>query len=477
MRAAVSEIAERTLRTVVGRPSDWRLERPSTPNGPRLGKHWIGPVVALASMLVGWIAFKNAQSDEGEGGVGFALFIGSVSILLMAWSNMLATRLRVFEVLFGGLDRAYRWHRWFGAVAVGAMWLHTQTVDDVKGIRGASRDVAKAAEDLAGTATNILYALVAISLLRWIPTRWWRMTHKLLIVPYVFACWHFYTATKPYANDSAWGRWFLAFMLAGIAAWVYRVVWRDMVNRGRTHRVSRIERVENTLVIDLESIGRPLRFANGQFAFLKFSIPGMTEPHPFTIASAPSNDGLRFMIRNLGDWTSRLGDLVRVGTRVRVEGPYGGLELEPLHDGGEVLWIAGGVGITPFIGKALTRVPNDACIPHLFYCVRSRDDAPGLVDLERAHLEGRIILHLHASDEGSRLTGADITRTFGEGGLHSAHVVMCGPQSLVKAMRRAVRDLGAHHVHVEAFDIRSGFGPDLSCDVDRLLRERRLLRR
>ena len=47
----------------------------------------------------------------------------------------------------------------------------------------------------------------------------------------------------------------------------------------------------------------------------------------------------------------------------------------------------------------------------------------------------------------------------------------------MKSMRRAVRELGARHVHVEAFDIRTGIGPDLSRDVDQLLRERRTLRR
>jgi len=67
----------------------------------------------------------------------------------------------------------YVWHRWFGALSVGAMWLHLEMVDDVKGIRGASRDVAEAAEELAETGSTLLYILVGISLLRWLPSRWW----------------------------------------------------------------------------------------------------------------------------------------------------------------------------------------------------------------------------------------------------------------------------------------------------------------
>ncbi len=177
----ITDLTRTVARTLIGSRYDWRLEKPSRPSIPRLGTHWIGPVIAVGSTLVGWFAFENAVGDEDN--VAFALFIGAVSILLMAWSNLLSTRAVLFERTFGGLDRMYRWHRWFGAIAVGAMWLHLQTIDDVKGIRGASRSVANAAEDLADTGSTLLYILVGISLLRWLPSRWWRLSHKLLVLP------------------------------------------------------------------------------------------------------------------------------------------------------------------------------------------------------------------------------------------------------------------------------------------------------
>ena len=454
---------KKVVRSLLGTRRDWRLERPSVPAPPRPGIHWVGPILAVGSTVVGWWAFKDAVGKEDP--VAFALFIGSVSIMLMAWSNILSTRAKVLEVAFGGLDRMYRWHRWFGVLSIGAMWLHTQNVDDVKGIRGASKDIADAAEDLAGTATNILYALIAISLLRWIPTRWWRLSHKFLVIPYAFACWHFYTATKPYANDSGWGRWFTGFMIFGLAAWFVQVVWHDMVRRGRRYRVSHIRHDDNTVTVELEPIGMPLRHKAGQFAFLKIDAPGLREPHPFTIASAPDEPGLRFVIKDLGDWTHRLGSELAVGTRVVVDGPYGHLHPVPKSARGPVVWIAGGVGITPFLGAARTSPVAGGPVPHLFYCVRSRDTAPGLDELEEAHDNGRIVLHVHASAEGHRLRPVDLERTFGEDGLRNSHVVMCGPTSLIKAMRPAVRSLGARHVEVEAFDIRTGIGPDLSREI------------
>ncbi len=192
------------FRTLLGNRSDWRLRVPPRPNRLHPGLSWIGPIILIGTTLIGWFAFKDAIGDEGS--VAFALFIGSVSIVLMAWSNVLATRVRFLEPFFGGVDRMYRWHRWFGALSVAAMWFHIQTIDDVKGIRGASKSVADAAEDLAGTAETLLYILVIISLIRWVPYRWWKWAHKLMIVPFVFASWHFHTATKPYANTDAWGR-------------------------------------------------------------------------------------------------------------------------------------------------------------------------------------------------------------------------------------------------------------------------------
>ncbi|MDA2960234.1 MAG: hypothetical protein O3A28_09455 [Actinomycetota bacterium] len=357
-------------RMLAGRRSDWRLHRVPSFAAPQPGRHWAGPIVVVGSILVGWFAFDDAV---GDGNVGFALFIGAASIVMMAWSFLLALRLQANETLFGGLDRAYRWHRWLGALSVPAMWLHIQMVDDVKGIAGASKDIADAAEDLAEQAETIIYFLIAASLLRWLPTRWWRWTHKTFGIPFAFASWHFYTATKPYANDSAWGIWFTAIMCIGLIAWFGRVVVRDAIS-GHRYRVSDVQRHGSNTTVDLVPRGRGLDAAPGQFAFVRFNAPGLREPHPFTIASCPGNDVVRFHIRDLGDWTSRLGRELTVGTTARLEGPYGRLGPVP-SPGTRALWVAGGVGITPFL-SALDAA-DAATPPVLLYTFRSAEDAAG----------------------------------------------------------------------------------------------------
>ncbi|KAG2004715.1 ferric reductase transmembrane component, variant 2 [Coprinopsis cinerea AmutBmut pab1-1] len=82
---------------------------------------------------------------------------------------------------------------------------------------------------------------------------------------------------------------------------------------------------------------------------------GLTEVHPFTIATAPnSHDGLILMCKNAGDWTRRLGQLAKergydVGeTRVKVwvEGPYGGPGRMIFPSFSGVVLVVGGSGIT-----------------------------------------------------------------------------------------------------------------------------------
>ena len=449
--------AQTIVKTLLGTPADWRLSKPGMPHVPRFDSTWIGPVMAVFTITIGWFAFPETI---GEGNASFALFIGSVSIMMMTWSNLLSTRALPLEQIFGGVDRMYFWHRWLGAFSVGAMWLHIEMTDDIKGIRGASREIAHAAEDLAETGSTLLYILVGISLIRWIPTRWWRLTHKLLVLPYAFACWHFYTATKPYANDSLWGSWFTGFMFLGLAAWIYRVIWRDMIRKGKLHHVSNIEHVGNVITIELEPVGAPLKYELGQFAFLTVKVPGLKEPHPFTIASSPEEPVLRFVIRDLGDWTHRLISSLSINDRVIVEGGYGRLAPIPHHPVDHIVWIAGGAGTTPFLGTTIAQQPDDESIPHLFYCVPSRENAPAIATLEQAAREGRIHLHIHASDENNRLQAHHVLTALGSDQLQNAHLVMCGPRPLVTSMKNGLRQHGARHIHVEGFDIRSGIGPD-----------------
>jgi len=454
-------------RLAIGRPRDWNLRKPAI-SRPRLKLSLIGPLVITASVAVSWRAFSGAVGEEGN--ASFGLFIGAASIVFMAWSFVLGVRFRFLEPFFNGLDSMYRAHRWAGTLAVVAMFLHTSSEAELLGgIRGASRSLAHDARNLASTGQVFLYILVGLSLVRWIPYRWWRWTHKLLIVPYVFACFHFYTATKTYANGSAWGWYFGIIMMAGIVGWTLRVVGKDAVFRGVRYTVSELERQGSTTMLRLAPKRRPLRHRAGQFAAIKIQARGLSEPHMFTIASGPESPDLRFYVRDLGDWTAKVQAADLVGTDVIVEGPFG--RFQPFGKRpGPIVWVAAGVGITPFLSAVESLTPGQTGPkPVLLYCVRSRDDATALAQLERAHSDGRIDLRVYVSSEGLRLDHERLHEAAGMESMHGVHVAICGPLGLVRAASTAARSFGADDVETEAFDIRGGFGPDLSVPLAELL--------
>ncbi|WP_372624222.1 ferric reductase-like transmembrane domain-containing protein [Falsiroseomonas sp.] len=87
----------------------------------------------------------------------------------------------------------------------------------------------------------------------------------------------------------------------------------------------------------------------GQFFWLAFGRTAPWDDNPFSVASAPGEKRLRFVIREAGDMTRRLGSL-GAGLPVRVDGPYGAFVV-PDGDG-PLLLVAGGAGIAPILSIA-----------------------------------------------------------------------------------------------------------------------------
>ena len=201
---------------------------------------------------------------------------------------------------------------------------------------------------------------------------------------------------------------------------------------------------------------------------LKVQHRGLSEPHVFTIASGPQEGVLRFFIRDLGDWTSRLVRTDLAGAEVVVEGPYG--RFEPTHaDAQKTVWVAGGVGITPFLSTIETLEPA-VHRPTLFYAVRGENSAMAIDVLRSAADRAIIDLVICDSQQGRRFSGELVLERMGADGLAGAHVAVCGPNGLVASVRELGYRQGALRVEHEDFDLRQGFGPDLFVPLDRLAR-------
>lgn len=127
----------------------------------------------------------------------------------------------------------------------------------------------------------------------------------------------------------------------------------------------KVERVEEhkdaksfTLVPDKEKGTEELAyFRAGQYVSVALSIDGTETNKPYTIASSPKEalEGsytITIKKTNPGFASSWILNNWHVGSEVRISGPLGEFYHQELRDSGNVIAIAGGSGITPFISMA-----------------------------------------------------------------------------------------------------------------------------
>jgi predicted ferric reductase len=240
----------------------------------------------------------------------------------------------------------------------------------------------------------------------------------------------------------------------GVGAYVYRELIAPHVVPAYDYTVKAVRRLgERTAEVDLQPAGEPLPFRPGQFVELTFAGFAAGERHPFSISSGARDGALDVTVKASGDYTAGLVESLRPGDAARVLGPFGGFDY---RDGGpRQIWIAGGIGVTPFVSwlrsldGALDRDVD------FWYSVRGAGDAVYRAEIEAAaHAYPSLCLHLVLSDAAGPLTADAVLR----GVAPDAHpwVYMCGPPPMMKALARGLRRRGVPRARVrwEDFGVR-----------------------
>jgi predicted ferric reductase len=402
----------------------------------------IGPGVAVAlPVLNGALWALVPPRDDGRPEyarqvAGEAL--GSTAVLLFATALVLATRTRWLEGAFGGLDRMYRAHRtagqWGFALLVGHVFVVPWT-----------------AASPGGTPSGIVAAggflvLVLLSVSPALRYGAWRRSHRLIGVFFVVSLAHALLVDQ--IVDTAAGPFLLqsAAYVAGIAAYGYTLLLARFVRPRRSYVVRAVRLLDPaTVEVVLSPRGtRMLTFRPGQFVFVTFHQRGLREPHPFTVSSAPSEAVLRLTIRSAGRFTGRVHRELEPGRRATVEGGYGMLD----HTLGRPrqVWVAGGIGITPFLSWLRAGLTDRSV--DLFYVVRRPEDALFRGELE-GHANPRLRVHVVVTSESGRLTAERIAAAVGR--LEDVDVYLCGPEPMTAGLAAGLRRFGvpAASIHVE----------------------------
>ncbi|MBS0125562.1 ferredoxin reductase family protein [Thetidibacter halocola] len=254
------------------------------------------------------------------------------------------------------------------------------------------------------------------------------------------------------------GYWWAMLGVATLSlCWVYAV--KPMMKRARPWRVAAVTPLaERTWELRLSPEGHSgLRYKPGHFAWISVGHSALSlDENPFSIASSPS-DGpdLRFVIKELGDFTNRLG-AVKPGTPAYVDAPFGSLTLDGHGDAAGVALIAGGVGIAPMLSHL--RALDAAGDPRPRLLIHANRLASQMVcddELQAMTQHGPLrVVHVlsEPSDGWTGETGfvtPDLLRRhLDTDALKTWVFVLCGPPPMLESVEPALLAMGVPHRNI-----------------------------
>lgn len=414
--------------------------------------------LVIATILV-WILLPPTPTDiENYVRYHVGMTIGSTMIVLMSFSLFLSTRPRWAEPFFGGLDKMYQTHRRTSTSAFLLLFVHIFIVPININNFGLGNYLGIAA--FLGFIAIILPTLSPripfLNKLTGQTYEGWKRLHGFIGIFFILGYIHSVTVTGGPTTPAI--NWNQVFIILGIVSYLYTEVFGRFFKKYVPYKVEAVKHPNgSTTEVTLRAKGEPIKHVHaGQFMFVRFSGDKiLSESHPFTISSAPHEDVLRLTIKASGDYTRHLFDNLQEGSDAIIEGAYG---LFNYKSGGEKqIWVAGGIGITPFL-SFLRALKNDELKHdvHFYYTVRHPEEAVFADEINaiaKAHpnLKSKIRF---SSIHGS-LKVEEIVKNAG-GNLKQHHVYMCGPFPMIQAFEQQFLEAGvpASNIHFEEFNFR-----------------------
>lgn len=227
------------------------------------------------------------------------------------------------------------------------------------------------------------------------------------------------------------------------------------------------EVAEGTLLVLFDLRGAELDYRPGQYFWVELLDPPYQDEkgarRHITAVTSPSERGVLGLCTRLREsaFKRSLAEL-SLGTEVEVEPPKGSFVL-PSDPSRPLVFVAGGIGITPF--RSMLRYIEDERLPHrvtLIYSSRNRASAAFLDELEaieRTNPNVRLIVTMTEDEAWSgdrrRIDAEFLEDHLGEG-LSGASYMVAGPPGFAKAVTSELDQAGVDSAWI-ATDSFSGY--------------------
>ena len=422
-------------------------------------------LAAIAPLLIlHTLALDGDDSRTTQIGINCAV----IGFTLLSMQFILTARLPWIEAPFG-LDLILYFHRVMAFVIVALLGAHPLLIASSEGWQLINRFHATWCIWLGRGAVLLIIAQIGAAMFRRIlrlPYEYWRHAHNAVAFPILGMGFIHGLFVGEKLNTTGGMIVWTAPPVIALAAWLYARAIRPHFLARRPFEVQsvKLEAPRVWTVTLTPPAGQPFYFLPGQFQFLRLidsELPG--QEHPFSIASSAARpDKIRLTIKACGDFT-RLIEQIRVGDRAIVHGPFGRFSHELHPEERNLVFIAGGVGITPLI--SMLRTMHDRSESRrvtLIYANRTLDDilfSPELIALESAQAPLLKVIHV-LSQPAPWWTGktgrVDVDRIDQWcRGLHDKAFFICCPPEVNRALVKALRDHGVspQRLHCDSFSL------------------------
>ncbi|HEY6366984.1 MAG TPA: ferric reductase-like transmembrane domain-containing protein [Candidatus Binatia bacterium] len=428
---------------------------------------WIITTGSLIITTVLWIAGRFA----GEIPPGFWPWRGLSqitvlwSVTLMAIAMLAVVRAHALEPVFGGLDRSVRFHKVLGPAAILLLIAHVIFLTLVQLESGASIGnvlIPFWSESARSIDILVFYLLLVLGGLAYdqrMSYERWLSVHRVIGLIFLVGSAHAAMEPGTIADFEPLRTWMVILILAGTAAWLYRVVLFKRLGPRYRYRLEIVaSRGSNVIDLVMRPTDRRMMYEPGTFVFLR--VPSMEgqqkELHPFSISSTPVDRDLRVSIRTIGDFTRRLSAL-EPGMHVDVYGPFGGFTPHRFAPFRRLVFIGAGIGITPFLGMlAFELSSHDFRRIWLYYVARDEQDAVYDSEIRESYLDAESYIDyiLWTTATRGRITAAQIAAEIAP--LDDYAVMLCGQVAFISDLARQFRALGLSHDRIitEEFEFR-----------------------
>ena len=424
-------------------------------------KQNIGNLVIIALVILNiivWLVFPPVNDGRDNFLRQYAgEVIGSNNIILMACSLFLSTRPKWAEKYFGGLDKMYMTHRRTGTAAFLLIFVHVLTVPITT--TGWRLGNYLAVISFVGIVSIVLITLAPripfLSRLTGGDYEDWKKLKRWIGIFFILGFFHSLTVDALDAKIAI--TWTMIFFIIGTVSYLYTEVFGGIFKKFLPYKVEAVRHPNNSSTeVTLRARKEPIKKQRaGQFLFVRFpNTKDLNESHPFTISSAPAEDVLRLTIKASGNFTRDLFAKLKEGTDAVIEGAYGMFDYKT--GGQKQIWLAGGIGLTPFLSFVRDMDGSLAHDVDFYYTVRHPEEALFVDEIKAAaERNPRLKPHIRYSATEGSLTIDHILNNAG-GNIKDHHVYMCGPLPMIQAFEKKFLALGLppNQIHYEEFNFR-----------------------